>query len=93
MSYRIAWLQSRGEMAGPQASMVKLSSSEGLLRLADLGMDIIGHLGRVQSGTRSLAGRLEWMYRAVQFHITAGGTAEIQRNVIARLALGLPRSL
>ncbi len=93
MSYRIAWLQSRGEMAGPQASMVKLSSSEGLLRLADLGMDIIGHLGRVRSGTRSLAGRLEWMYRAVQFHITAGGTAEIQRNVIARLALGLPRSL
>lgn len=93
MSYRIAWLQSRGEMAGPQASMVKLSSSEGLLKLADLGMDIVGHLGRVQSGTKNLSGRLEWMYRAVQFHITAGGTAEIQRNLIARLALNLPRSI
>ena len=93
MSYRIAWLQSRGETAGPQASMVKLSSSEGLLQLADLGMDIIGHGGRIRSGTNDLAGRLEWMYRAAQFHITAGGTAEIQRNVISRLALGLPRSL
>lgn len=92
MSYRIAWLQSRGEIPGPETSMVKLASSEGILRLANLGMDIIGHAGRLRSGTETLPGRIEWMYRAAQFHITAGGTSEIQRNVIARLALGLPRS-
>ena len=92
MSYRIAWLQSRGEIPGPETSMVKLASSEGILRLANLGMDIIGHAGRLRSGTLTLPGRIEWMYRAAQFHITAGGTSEIQRNVIARLALGLPRA-
>ena len=93
MSYRVAWMQSRGEVPGPDASIVKLSSSEGLFRLANLGMDILGHAGRIRSGTQSLAGRLEWMYRAMQFHVTGGGTSEIQRNLIARLALGLPRSL
>ncbi len=92
LSYRIAWLQSRGEIPGPETSMVKLASSEGILRLANLGMDIIGHAGRLRSGTENLPGRIEWMYRAAQFHITAGGTSEIQRNVIARLALDLPRS-
>ncbi|MCH7570897.1 MAG: acyl-CoA/acyl-ACP dehydrogenase [Deltaproteobacteria bacterium] len=92
MSYRIAWLQSRGEIPGPETSMVKLASSEGILRLANLGMDIIGHAGRLRSGTETLPGRIEWMYRAAQFHITAGGTSEIQRNVIARLALDLPRA-
>ena len=93
MSYRVAWMQSRGEVPGPDASIVKLSSSEGLFRLANLGMDILGHAGRIRSGTQTLAGRLEWMYRAMQFHVTGGGTSEIQRNLIARLALGLPRSL
>jgi len=93
MSYRIAWMQSRGEVPGPDASIVKLSSSEGLFRLANLGMDILSHAGRICSGTQTLAGRLEWMYRAMQFHVTGGGTSEIQRNLIARLALGLPRSL
>ena len=73
MSYRVAWMQSRGEVPGPDASIVKLSSSEGLFRLANLGMDILGHAGRIRSGTQTLAGRLEWMYSAMQFHVTGGG--------------------
>ncbi len=92
-SYRVAYLQSQGQIPDSEASMAKLFSSELTLQLGSLGMDILGRAGVLGDDTAPLHGNTERLYRAAQFYLTGGGTPEIQRNLIARRGLDLPRSV
>jgi alkylation response protein AidB-like acyl-CoA dehydrogenase len=78
--------------SAPEHSYLKLASSELGKAIFELGMDIQGPYGPVIDETRSYdAGR--WVLGMfMSFANTiAGGSSEIQRNIIAQRVLGLPR--
>lgn len=83
----------RGEALPSSVSMLKLWSSETYGRIADLGVDVIGSCGALQ-GTPEFEGeQVELMihcYRARPITVFAG-SSEIQRNILAKDVLGLPR--
>lgn len=82
----------RGEKLGPESSFIKLYWSEMSQRMHETLMELLGPAGLLDGGPHSVAqGRLmrSWMYyRAASIF---AGTNEIQRNIIAQRALGLPR--
>lgn len=86
---RVARATAAGERPGAAASLGKLLSSANLVRLGDVATDILG--------SRLAADTQEWGTFAWTDHVLgapgyrlAGGTDEIQRNIIAERVLGLP---
>ena len=101
LSYRIAWMQSRGEIPNYQTSMAKLFKTELARRIAVLGMEILGPVGRLVPGDESdpdadpkLAAvhrEITRLFLRAPSATIAQGTSEIHRNIIARRGLDLPR--
>ncbi len=93
LCYRVAWLQSAGRVPNYEASMAKLFGSEVIYRFAGTALGLLGPAGQLEPGSRgaALQGRIERTYLASVSYTIAGGTSEIQRNVIATRGLGLPR--
>ena len=85
-------------MGGPppttQASEYKLFTTELSKRLADASMDICGPGSqlRVRTEEAPLEGRAESTYRYTVIDTIGGGTSEVQKNIIARRELGLPKN-
>ncbi|HVA42792.1 MAG TPA: acyl-CoA dehydrogenase [Acidimicrobiales bacterium] len=77
-----------GAEPGPEASVRKLLSAEHDQRTQELGLSLLGADGAATDGTGA-----QWSYGflANRCLTIAGGTSEIQRNVIAERLLGLPR--
>jgi alkylation response protein AidB-like acyl-CoA dehydrogenase len=92
-SYRIASMQSKGLIPNMEASIMKLYSSELAQRIAKTASHLGGLYGQLgpESAYAPLDGRIERMYRTQVGSTLAGGTSEIQRNIIAQRGLGLPR--
>lgn len=90
-SYRATWLDETEGMTLADAAIAKLTRSELALRIATVGLELLGERGLLNGADSPLAGRLEALYRRVQFYITAGGTNDIQRGILAQQGLGLPR--
>jgi len=78
----------RSPVPGPEGSMVKLFYSELTQRVSRLALDILGPGKLERTGAR-----LDWVFRYLDlFSATiAGGTSEIQREIIGDRVLGLPR--
>jgi alkylation response protein AidB-like acyl-CoA dehydrogenase len=76
------------------ASEYKLFTTELSKRLADASMDLAGPGGQLRVGTQEapMAGRAESTYRYTVIDTIGGGTSEVQKNIIARRKLGLPKS-
>jgi alkylation response protein AidB-like acyl-CoA dehydrogenase len=76
------------------ASEYKLFATEYSRRLASATMDIGGHgtQTRVHTEDAPMAGRAESTYRYTVIDTIGGGSSEIQRNIIARRGLGLPKN-
>ncbi|MCI0769085.1 MAG: acyl-CoA dehydrogenase, partial [Chloroflexi bacterium] len=93
LAYRVAWLQSQGQVPNYEASTSKVFGTELTQRVGRACIEALGLYGPVQRGTRSgaLDGRIASMYLANVSATIAGGTSEIQRNIIATRGLGLPR--
>jgi alkylation response protein AidB-like acyl-CoA dehydrogenase len=74
--------------------MYKLWQSELGQRVADAALDLMGPEGQLDPDTPDapLGGRFERSYRYTVVDTIGGGTSEIQKNIIARRGLGLPRS-
>ena len=90
---RSAWVVDSGALPGVEGSMTKLYGSEVLTRQ---GQDFVNLLGA--DGVRLLndptapgKGEAEFAMRFALGATTYGGTSEIQRDIIARHGLGLPR--
>jgi 3-oxocholest-4-en-26-oyl-CoA dehydrogenase alpha subunit len=77
-----------------EASEYKLFATELSKRLADASMDIAGPGSqlRVKTADAPMAGRAESTYRYTVIDTIGGGASEIQKNIIARRKLGLPKN-
>ena len=77
-----------GAAPGPEASVRKLLGAEHDQRTQELGLVLLGPEGATTVGA---AGRWTYGFLANRCLTIAGGTSEIQRNVIGERLLGLPR--
>ena len=77
-----------------EASMYKLFATTTSKKLADASMDIAGPGAqlRVGTGDAPMQGRAESTYRYTVIDTIGGGASEIQKNIIARRHLGLPKN-
>jgi len=78
-----------------EASEYKLFATEFSRRLASASMDLggVGTQLRVRvSPDAPMAGRAESTYRYTVIDTIGGGTSEVQKNIIARRLLGLPKN-
>ncbi len=93
IAYRTAWLQSKGAVPNYEASMGKVWMALLGIRVANTGLNLLGLYGQLLPGSPAaqLHGRLETAYLLSLSGPIAGGTTEIQRNIIAQRGLGLPR--
>jgi len=80
-----------GRMPGPEVSTGKLISSSLGRQARDLSLEIEGPHGMLVGPDAPEDGRYQQMGLRVQSGSIAGGTDEIQRNIIGERVLGLPR--
>jgi len=92
--FHLAHMLDNGKIPNYQASMEKNFLCEFEQRLANTAMEILGKLGQLKTGSKHaiLDGLPEWLYRWTIIETIYGGTAEIQRNIMAQRGLGLPRA-
>ena len=77
-----------------EASQYKLFATEFSRRLANASMDLAapGSQLRVRTKAAPMEGRAESTYRYTVIDTIGGGTSEVQKNIIARRLLGLPKN-
>jgi alkylation response protein AidB-like acyl-CoA dehydrogenase len=94
LSYRVAWLQSQGQVPNYEASVSKMYGSELAQRLASVGMSLLGTEAQLGPGSAHarLRGRVETLYLNAAALTVAAGTSEINRGIIATRGLGMPRA-
>jgi alkylation response protein AidB-like acyl-CoA dehydrogenase len=92
-SKRITTMQSHGQIPNYEASAAKLFSSEMGQKIASLNIKLFGLYGNMADKEREEAqkGAAARGYLQAVSSTIAGGTSEIQRNIIATRGLGLPR--
>jgi alkylation response protein AidB-like acyl-CoA dehydrogenase len=92
LQLRAGVLRARGT-SGPEGSLGKLASSVFGRRLAEWAPVLLGAEGGLVSEVYGLAGHRSLQMRCVNSPATsiAGGTDQIQRNIIGDRVLGLPR--
>jgi alkylation response protein AidB-like acyl-CoA dehydrogenase len=78
-----------------ESSEYKLFATEYSRRLASASMDIGGPGAQLRvrvSPDAPMEGRAESTYRYTVIDTIGGGSSEVQKNIIARRALGLPKN-
>jgi alkylation response protein AidB-like acyl-CoA dehydrogenase len=95
LAYRAISLMARGEVPASEASMARIHATQLEQAVGHVGLEVLGasgRLGRTDEEHAPLRGlvRQQWVHN---IPATIGaGTLEIQKNVVARVGLGLPRS-
>jgi alkylation response protein AidB-like acyl-CoA dehydrogenase len=85
--------QLRGEPPGPEGSILKLFGSELGVRIADFAGELLGPYALLNQPSPMIPDGPRWYNRvlAARQYTIAGGTSEIQRNIIGERVLGLPK--
>lgn len=91
MCYRVAWMQSAGLVPNAEASCAKVYGTEWSQRLMNVAMQVFG-MNAAAFRPESAAARMANGYLESKNKTIAGGTSEVQRNIIATRGLGMPRS-
>jgi alkylation response protein AidB-like acyl-CoA dehydrogenase len=93
LNYRVIANQTEGRPVEVDAAVNKVFGTESNVLAGQYGLEIAGSAGRLIEGDEyaALGGRMyaHWVH-GIALPI-AGGTNEIQRNIIAQRGLGLPR--
>ena len=85
--------QLKGQPPGPEGSMLKLFGSEMGLRIAFLASEMLGPYAQMAQPMPALEDAPRWQNRVINSrqYTIAGGTSEIQRNIIGERTLKLPK--
>ncbi len=91
--YRQITRRLKGLPPGPEGSVLKLCTSELNLRMNKFAMELLGPYSQFQYQAPFAIDRGKWSYRmlASRALTIAGGTSEIQHNIIGERVLGLPK--
>jgi alkylation response protein AidB-like acyl-CoA dehydrogenase len=89
--YRALTRNLKGKAPGPEGSFAKLASSELNLRVMMFANEILGPWGAAEDGKAGAAAR--WLHGLLDAreHTIAGGTNQIQHNIIGERVLRLPK--
>jgi 3-oxocholest-4-en-26-oyl-CoA dehydrogenase alpha subunit len=94
LNWKVAWEASRGAIAPEDASAMKVYGSELSIETWRLLMEVVGPAAPLspEDPMAVLAGELDEEMRRAVIVTFGGGTNEIQRDIIATMGLGMPRS-
>jgi alkylation response protein AidB-like acyl-CoA dehydrogenase len=84
-------LRKSGRATGYETSLLKLFHSQNNQALQTLSLDLEGPLGIAHTEDDSWAVTSAFTFLRVRSATIAGGTTEIQRNILGEKVLGLPR--
>ena len=73
------------------SAATKLLSTELMQRFSEAGVDMLGPYGNLWEDDGPDAGKWSYQYLYDRSMTIAGGTSEVQRNIVAQRVLGLPR--
>jgi alkylation response protein AidB-like acyl-CoA dehydrogenase len=92
-AYRQLTRRLKGLPPGPEGSVLKLGASELNLRMNKFAMELLGPYSTLEFKAPHAIDRGKWSYRmlASRALTIAGGTSEIQHNIIGERVLGLPK--
>jgi alkylation response protein AidB-like acyl-CoA dehydrogenase len=90
-SLRVQAAKAAGRGPGPEVSTGKLMASELVRQLRDVGLEALGPHGQLMGADTPLGGLLQQLALFSPAISIAGGSDEIQRNIIGERVLGLPR--
>lgn len=84
--------QLKGQPPGPEGSMFLCGSELGV-RIANFATELLGAYALIEQPTESVPDAPLWLNRALsaRHYTIAGGTSEIQHNIIGERVLGLPK--
>ncbi len=91
LSLRTTTALRQGRPPGPESSVAKLAVASLLRSAGDVALELLGPQGLVEPASSEIAGWVDFFLMAPALRI-AGGTDEIQRNIIGERVLGLPRT-
>jgi alkylation response protein AidB-like acyl-CoA dehydrogenase len=94
LNWRSAWSVTAGVPDMAEASAVKVMGTEFFVECYRLLLEIVGPAGTARAGEPGalFGGLLEQAYRGATTLTFGGGVNEVQRDIIAAAALGLPRA-
>jgi len=91
--YRLLTMQARGEEQGLAGMVMKLFTTQLGYDVSQTAMNVLGDRGALARGDLNTPdmGMFSYAYMWALGVLIAGGTANIQRNIIAERGLGMPR--
>lgn len=91
--YRHLTTEIRGDIPGPEASIMKLYSTELNHRICETALDMMGPYASLWHDSKYVVDDGIWQYEHMYTRglIIGGGTSQIQKNIIGERALGLPK--
>jgi alkylation response protein AidB-like acyl-CoA dehydrogenase len=94
MNWRMGWALEHDRLDPAHASAVKVSSTESLIEVYRLLLEVLGTPGALRAGSSAAAlqGAMSQEARACQINTFGGGVNEVQREIVAMAGLGMPRA-
>lgn len=88
---RITSTMKKGQSPGAEASTMKLHWTNGLRISRDLGLELLGADGMLTGDDLPVEGKVQHFFLSMPSASIAGGSDEVQRNIIGEKTLGLPK--
>ncbi|MFI6640327.1 acyl-CoA dehydrogenase family protein [Streptomyces sp. NPDC050504] len=89
LNWRLVGAVGAGSLAPGDASGVKFMGTESAVEVYRMCQQVVGDAGLMREGR---FGELERMNRAAQINTFGGGVSEVQKEIVATMRLGMPRT-